>query len=148
MICSTMKRCTMCYLYLTMVLKSILATFSLTEYDCIFGPKMCIFAVMHYQSTSHSEWCPREGIWATLILSEPQYLSVLGSRKWLVASGFPDVWIMQGCLMISECNRFPICIGHEGSVGLSVCKVHISATRWRIFTLTAVALRFCRATSV
>jgi hypothetical protein len=37
-------------------------------------------------------------------------------------------------------------IGHEGSVGLSVCKVHISATRWRLFTLTAVALRFCRAT--
>jgi hypothetical protein len=37
-------------------------------------------------------------------------------------------------------------IGHEGSVGLSVCKVHISATRWRFFTLTAVALRFCRAT--
>jgi hypothetical protein len=31
-------------------------------------------------------------------------------------------------------------IGHEGSVGLSVCKVHISATRWRLFTLTAVAL--------
>jgi hypothetical protein len=38
--------------------------------------------------------------------------------------------------------------GHEGSVGLSVCKVHISATRWRLFTLTAVALRFCRATAV
>jgi hypothetical protein len=37
-------------------------------------------------------------------------------------------------------------IGHEGSVGLSVCKVHISATIWRLFTLTAVALRFCRAT--
>jgi hypothetical protein len=37
-------------------------------------------------------------------------------------------------------------IGHEGSVGLSVCKVHISATRWCLFTLTAVALRFCRAT--
>jgi hypothetical protein len=37
-------------------------------------------------------------------------------------------------------------IGHEGSFGLSVCKVHISATRWRLFTLTAVALRFCRAT--
>jgi hypothetical protein len=37
-------------------------------------------------------------------------------------------------------------IGHEGSVRLSVCKVHISATRWRLFTLTAVALRFCRAT--
>jgi hypothetical protein len=37
-------------------------------------------------------------------------------------------------------------IGHEGSVGLSVCKVHISATRWRLFTLTAVALRFCRDT--
>jgi hypothetical protein len=40
-------------------------------------------------------------------------------------------------------NMWPI--GHEGSVGLSVCKVHISATRWRLFTLTAVALRFCRA---
>jgi hypothetical protein len=37
-------------------------------------------------------------------------------------------------------------IGHEGSVGLSVCKVHISATRWRLFTLTAVALCLCRAT--
>jgi hypothetical protein len=37
-------------------------------------------------------------------------------------------------------------IGHEGSVGLSVCKVHMSATRWRLFTLTAVALRFCKAT--
>jgi hypothetical protein len=37
-------------------------------------------------------------------------------------------------------------IGHEGFVGLSVCKVYISATRWRLFTLTAVALRFCRAT--
>jgi hypothetical protein len=37
-------------------------------------------------------------------------------------------------------------IGHEGSVGFSVCKVHISATRWRLFTLTAVALRFCWAT--
>jgi hypothetical protein len=37
-------------------------------------------------------------------------------------------------------------IGHEGFVGLSVCKVHISATRWRLFTLTAVALRFYRAT--
>jgi hypothetical protein len=36
-------------------------------------------------------------------------------------------------------------VGHEGFVGLSVCKVHISATRWRIFTLTAVALRLCRA---
>jgi hypothetical protein len=40
------------------------------------------------------------------------------------------------------------CIGHEGSVGLSVCKVHISATRWRLFNLTAVALRFCRATEI
>jgi hypothetical protein len=39
-------------------------------------------------------------------------------------------------------------IGHEGSVGLSVCKVHIYSTRWRLFTLTAVALRFCRATAV
>jgi hypothetical protein len=39
-------------------------------------------------------------------------------------------------------------IGHEGSVGMSVCKVHISATRWRRFTLTAVALRFCKATAV
>jgi hypothetical protein len=37
-------------------------------------------------------------------------------------------------------------IGQEGSVGLSVCKVHTSATRWRLFTLTVVALRFCRAT--
>jgi hypothetical protein len=25
-------------------------------------------------------------------------------------------------------------IGHENSVGLSVCKVHISATRWRFYT--------------
>jgi hypothetical protein len=25
-------------------------------------------------------------------------------------------------------------IGHEGFVGLSVCKVYISATRWRLFT--------------
>jgi hypothetical protein len=24
-------------------------------------------------------------------------------------------------------------IGHEDSVGLSICKVHISATRWRIY---------------
>jgi hypothetical protein len=39
-------------------------------------------------------------------------------------------------------------IGHEGSVGLSVCKVHIFSTRWRLFTLTAVALHFCRATAV
>jgi hypothetical protein len=31
---------------------------------------------------------------------------------------------------------------------LSVCKVHISATRWGLFTLTEVALRFCRATAV
>jgi hypothetical protein len=37
-------------------------------------------------------------------------------------------------------------IGHEGFVGLSVSIVHICATRWRLFTLTAVALRFCRAT--
>jgi hypothetical protein len=37
-------------------------------------------------------------------------------------------------------------IGHEGFVGLSVCKVDISATRWRLFTLTGVALRLCRAT--
>jgi hypothetical protein len=37
-------------------------------------------------------------------------------------------------------------IGHKGFVGLSVCKVHISATRWRLFTLTAVALHFWRAT--
>jgi hypothetical protein len=37
-------------------------------------------------------------------------------------------------------------IGHKGSVGLSVYKVHISATRWRLSSLTAVALRFCRAT--
>jgi hypothetical protein len=37
-------------------------------------------------------------------------------------------------------------IGHEGFVGWSVSKAHISATRWRLFTLTAVALRFCRAT--
>jgi hypothetical protein len=40
----------------------------------------------------------------------------------------------------------PTCLGHEGFVGLSVSKVHISATRWLLFTLTAVALRFCRAT--
>jgi hypothetical protein len=39
-------------------------------------------------------------------------------------------------------------IGHEGSVGLSVYKVHISATRWHLFTLIAVALPFCRATAV
>jgi hypothetical protein len=39
-------------------------------------------------------------------------------------------------------------IGHEGSVGLSVCKVHIYSTKWRLFNLTAVALRFCRATSI
>jgi hypothetical protein len=32
-------------------------------------------------------------------------------------------------------------IGHEASVGLSVFKVHMSATRWRLFTFTAVALR-------
>jgi hypothetical protein len=25
-------------------------------------------------------------------------------------------------------------IGHEDSVSMSVCKVHISATRWRIYT--------------
>jgi hypothetical protein len=37
-------------------------------------------------------------------------------------------------------------IGHEGFVGLSLCKVYISATTWRLFTLTAVALRFYRAT--
>jgi hypothetical protein len=42
--------------------------------------------------------------------------------------------------------RLLIAIGHEGFVGLSVSKVHISATRWRLFTLTAVALRFCRGT--
>jgi hypothetical protein len=43
-------------------------------------------------------------------------------------------------------SRIVMAIGHEGSVGLSVYKVHISATRWRFFTLTAVALRFCRDT--
>jgi hypothetical protein len=32
-------------------------------------------------------------------------------------------------------------IGHEDSVGLSVCKVHISATWWRFYTLSAVALQ-------
>jgi hypothetical protein len=37
-------------------------------------------------------------------------------------------------------------IGHEGFVGFSVCKVYISATRWRLFTSTANALRFSRAT--
>jgi hypothetical protein len=41
-----------------------------------------------------------------------------------------------------------VVIGHEGSVGLSVCKVHISATRCRLFTLNAVALRFCRVAAV
>jgi hypothetical protein len=29
----------------------------------------------------------------------------------------------------------------EDYVGLSVCKEHISATRWRFYTLTAVALQ-------
>jgi hypothetical protein len=50
---------------------------------------------------------------------------------------------------VAESSRISIylpLIGHEGFVGLSVSKVHISATRWRLFTLTAVALRFCRAT--
>jgi hypothetical protein len=45
-----------------------------------------------------------------------------------------------------QCPTIPyVPIGHEGFVGLSVSKEHISATRWRLFTLTAVALRFCRA---
>jgi hypothetical protein len=35
----------------------------------------------------------------------------------------------------------------RGFVGLSVCKVHISATRWRIYTKTAVACLKRRATA-
>jgi hypothetical protein len=38
-------------------------------------------------------------------------------------------------------------IGHVDSVGLFVCKLHISATRWRFYTQTAVALQKCRATT-
>jgi hypothetical protein len=35
-----------------------------------------------------------------------------------------------------------VIIGHRDSVGMSICKVHISATIWRIYTYIAVALRF------
>jgi hypothetical protein len=38
-------------------------------------------------------------------------------------------------------------IGHEDSVCLSVCKVHISANRWRIYTSSAVALQKPRGTA-
>jgi hypothetical protein len=38
-------------------------------------------------------------------------------------------------------------IGHEDYVGMSVCKVYISAIRWRIFTESDVALQKRRATA-
>jgi hypothetical protein len=44
---------------------------------------------------------------------------------------------ISSCLLLAkEGNIFLLacCIGHEDSVGLSVCKVHISATRWRFYS--------------
>jgi hypothetical protein len=63
--------------------------------------------------------------------------------KWITFTQYrKEGWLQtfqaQPPFYLPSCALPPPCgiayIGHEGSVGMSVCKVHISATRWRFYT--------------
>jgi hypothetical protein len=75
--------------------------------------------------------------------SPPITLAVLGLCYTVFCLAFGVVGSLGTNVALTHLSK---AIGHEGFVGLSVSKVHISTTRWHLFTLTAVALRFCRAT--
>jgi hypothetical protein len=58
------------------------------------------------------------------------YFNVYWSKAQVKTNWMPHIQI----IYYVRINLYLYPIGHEDSVGLSVCKVHISATRWRFYT--------------
>jgi hypothetical protein len=97
--------------------------------NLVFKVFVDFFTDVHFRAVLSGVVCFWGGVFVTGVV----FLMLASIRKEKVGGGGSDQGCQINAAFLALCG-LTFSRNHEDSVSLSVCKVHISATRWRFYT--------------